>query len=414
MIQTFLVPEETQIKGPENSLILFVSHKRALYRSVVFNTLAIQTGMNLQILYRREWVPDEIWDTVEKGGGNPFRGIKTYVCAAIHQDCTVFIPLREVEVISSEIVAETLIVRLKTTANWIDYCRKEAQGPENCTGDSAYDVVIKNYLQNHPQQKPGEKPVIPKWDTKEDEFSGLFILQTSEIKFEILPDDKAWLKIVEKVSSTGPFKHSIFFRLIKIRDISQNNWIGWIKNLFRSNDAEILRELNDYTYGYELWGGKNYVISFLVYAANEVDDDDVEKINFKCDGPVELRLTNNEMPLGFRINQRDVYINPVGTFVKKVFQIRTSLMDSREKTSKTIQSPQLDIPVNVVMGQYTTAFFVLIILGLLIVSDVIQSILGMYSVTAGNFFITYKIFFSLLGAAFSAIGIFMWGQYKGE
>lgn len=338
------------MKDSKNTIFVFSSGSRALYKKEIYNTLAYPSGFVMHFRYRLKWVSNEIKNNF------PLEGRDLIVIAAIIIENPSknieykFMPLRKGKIIYSIIDGNTLHLYFELSDNWILY-------DEDLEKDLAfYDTII---------------------NKGENLSNDLAVTFGDSSQFLYSKDSSAWVSLLERIVKFSQYDVSVFYRL------------NYISELPKGKILE-LKEFDKLTKGYILKKGKNYIIDFS-YDFGQNPPELGQNAFFKLKSNEFLKIVPNELLLGFRVDKKHFYLSPNS----KSFNVRT-LLTSRIKGS--IEGPLLEIPIKIIKNRVIYSFYlVLILLGLIFISlplpentiGVLLKLCGAISTAIGTFLINY-------------------------
>lgn len=307
-----------------NSIYLFSSSIRYLYKLDVYNVLSYPDGFVMHFRYRKKWVNNKVWNS------NNLEGKEVLVIALVFLENELeFFPIRRAKLIRTEKDGDVLHVYFELLAEWVDYRN----------GNNDYDAQIKEME---------DRPKIVQQRLEGDFISFGY---NDEINFSA--KSEAWKSIVEKIGNKGPFKNGIFYRFTRIYEAQSENNIA-------------VNKFDKLTRGFILKGGKRYVIDFSFNFGKEPPEN-AENVLFKIEAEDLLRFLSKETKLGFIVDKKKFNILPQKTLSDVFTNIVTKIEDG-------IEGPNLEIPIEIEKGKLIYVYGLMILIGLIFVSGIIPKL----------------------------------------
>lgn len=352
-------------------LFLFSSDSRHLYKSDVYDTLAYPSGHIMQFRYRSQWV-NPIWNLNQ----NQLIGQEVIVCAVIvnrNGGEPTFFPVRKGKITKTEKEADNIFIFFELLPEWIDYRER---------GDYNEKILeIRNR---------------PKWS--DGKLGGDFVGYSNATFLHFSKDIAAWQKLIEKIAATESYKDGVFFNVVRLNNLSDNT-------------EEKLEKINDFSAGYKLKGSKNYCLDLLVYYGKEPPPFS-EEISLKICIPDFVNAYPIEVPLGFIIDKKKFFINPMGTLNKKMGMIKLEIIDKREGTHN-LETPHVEIPISDEISSNSLLIFIIIGLGLFTLSGALVAVLMAMFPSIQQLLESFKPWISIVGTLITTIGIWWMNQVRG-
>lgn len=309
---------------------VFSSDYRRLYKQDIYDCLAYPPGFQVRFRYRRDFVSEEI---LCEDDASLKADIKLGERALIHavanrnnNDDLEIIPVRVAEVINHEVHSETLYLDLKLTDELVDHT------------SSRDDIHEYDNLSEHPLR---DDEILV---TKSDEFN----FQTNadhrgcdDQQIENWKNSESeWESVIDKLCKTQSFEDSFYYRLVSV------------SVAFGKGDNIKVTEFEDHlNVGYKLHSEKNYQVEYSLYYPYEPSEDD-NPFEFTIDSDEDdLIIRPNSFSSGFKTDRRRVYIHP--RFSITPFG---SLLSNRLDGENIPESPQIDIPIQVVPNKRKKRF----------------------------------------------------------
>jgi hypothetical protein len=313
--------------------------------------------------YRKNWVEDIIWNMDSKD----LEGKKALIIAVAQKEDKFpeFFPLRSGQIIRIEKEAEAINIFFELTEHWVDYYDTNRE----------YDTIIKSF------------PNVPTINNDNKFLEGKFILFGNMEKIILSSTDIAWNSIIEKIGAKEPFKNGVFFRMTKMIDAHSQVEIA----------VAPMDDYDNLTRGYTLEGGKRYILEFAFNFGKEPPKN-AENEFFKIECPDLIKIFPNMKRLGFRIDKLKCNLSGEKIFWSQYTYINT-------KIEKNIEGPFLEIPIKLNKSLEAYLFGLMILVGLLLISGVIQDY-GPWNLCEQNFLI------KLIGTFLSTVGTWLLTSYK--
>jgi len=348
--------------NPDNQTIfLFSSCQRDLYKSDIYNALAYPSGYIMHFRYRKKWVDEQLWDATSWN----LEGKDALVIAVLagEDNNPKFFPIREGRLIKILKEGDTLHIYFELTPYWANY--------SNSTED--FDASIKKF------------PKIPQ-KIKGDYWGGKFISFGNHSWIDFSLDPESWNTVIENLGKNNAFKQGLFYRVIRLFDPSSHQAIP-ITYLYESDEL---------TKGYHLEGGKRYIFELAFDYGKEPPSAAEENI-FKIESMDLIKIMPCVKKLGFRVDTMRCSLSSEKTFWGQHTFITTKIENS-------IEGPYLEIPFKIERSSEAYLYGLMILSGLILISGVLDEFVSTDS--------QYKFIIKLFGTFLSTTGTWLLTSYK--
>jgi hypothetical protein len=346
------------MKQTTEGIFLFSSWQRPLYKEGTYEALAYPQGFIMHFRYSKKYVDDKIWNASKELNGKEALIIAVY----LEKNRIIrFFPVRKGRIIRVENDGDMLHAYVILFSDWVLY--------NSC---DEYDSIIKKFDK------------IPK-ESSTDHLGGNFISFGCFDQIKFSSELKDWKNIIEIIGNKEPFKKSVFYRINRLYDASSEKSI----QITQFDEDKLTR-------GYELKGGRRYIMEISFYFGKEPPKEAKEAL-FKIESLDLIRIISNNKKLGFRADKTKFSLSTEKVFWNQLTYVTTKIEDS-------IEGPELEIPIKLKRTSETYLFSLMILIGLILVTGIIDQF--------GSLFSENTDAIKLLGTFISTTGTWLLTSYK--
>ena len=187
------VRNDDQVNARAGTLLLVSSDARLRYVEDILVASAAPTGARIRFQYARQYVPNDIWRDASDGNLKGLRGLITFVSRA---SSPAVVPVRFVDIVAAEIVADVLVVTLSLCGFGVPKSRSQG-GADNAAQFLAGLVEANGAFVPITERYP--PLAVDEADATHDTIA-------------------AWSSVVERLAQTATFENTQFIQVCSVQD----------------------------------------------------------------------------------------------------------------------------------------------------------------------------------------------------